>query len=76
MKEYEEQQGVSFLIIFFTHRNKYYYLRFSELKTYMDRVNEGHAKNFKYEELNPDFFIHAKMEHWFIIWSFSIKICS
>ncbi len=26
----------------------------------MDRVNEGHAKNFKYEELNPDFFIHAK----------------
>ena len=34
--------------------------RFSELKTYMDRVNEGHAKNFKYEELNPDFFIHAK----------------
>ena len=60
MKEYEEQQGVSFLIIFFTHRNKYYYLRFSELKTYMDRVNEGHAKNFKYEELNPDFFIHAK----------------
>lgn len=60
MKDYEEQQGVSFLIIFFTHRNKYYYLRFSELKTYMDRVNEGHAKNFKYEELNPDFFIHTK----------------
>ena len=76
MKEYEEQQGVSFLIIFFTHRNKYYYLRFSELKTYMDRVNEGHAKNFKYEELNPDFLFMQKRCIGSFILSFSIKICS
>lgn len=60
MEEFEEQKGVSFLIIYFTDRNKFYYMRFSELKTYIDRMNDGHAKNFKYEELNPDFFISQK----------------
>jgi recombination protein U len=60
MKEFEDQKGVSFIIIFFTHRNKFYYMRFSELKTFVERVNEGHAKNFKYDELNPDFFIGSR----------------
>jgi recombination protein U len=60
MKEFEAQKGVSFIIIFFTHRNKFYYMRFSELKTFVERVNEGHAKNFKYDELNPDFFIGSR----------------
>lgn len=35
-------------------------MRFSELKTYIERVKDGHAKNFKFDELNPDFFIHSK----------------
>lgn len=59
MEEFEEQQGISFLIVMFTTRNDYYYMRFKELKSYVDRVKEGHANNFKYGELDDDYFIRS-----------------
>ena len=60
MKEFEEQGGISFLIIYFTERNDLYYMPFRELKLYVERVNEGHAKNFKYSELDDDFFLNSE----------------
>lgn len=57
MEEFEKQGGLSFILILFTERNDIYYLRFSELKTYIERVKEGHAKNFKYIELDDDYFL-------------------
>lgn len=57
MRDFEKQNGISFLIIMFTARNEFYYMRFRELETYIERIKEGHAKNFKYNELNPNFFI-------------------
>lgn len=60
MEDFEKHQGISFLIVMFTARNEFYYLRFSELKRYLDRVNEGHAKNFKYDELDRDYFIKSE----------------
>ena len=51
MEEYAQQNGISFLIIMFAHRNEFYYL---------ERVKEGHAKNFKYDELNPKYFIRQE----------------
>lgn len=60
MKEFEEQGGVAFILVLFTERNDMYYMRFSELREYVERVErDGHAKNFKYEELEDDFFIHS-----------------
>ena len=58
MADFERQQGISFLIIMFTGRNEFYYMRFSELKMYLDRVND--AKNFKYDELNREYFIKSE----------------
>ncbi|MCR5104105.1 MAG: Holliday junction resolvase RecU [Eubacterium sp.] len=60
MKDFEAQGGVAFVLILFTERNDMYYMRFSELKTYIERVNEGHAKNFKYIELDDDYFLRAE----------------
>ncbi len=60
MEDLENQNGVSFLIIFFTGRNAFYYMRYAELKTYIKRAKEGHAANFKFDELNPDFIIKQK----------------
>lgn len=60
MEDFEKQQGISFLIVMFTARNEFYYLRFSELKKYLDRAKEGHAKNFKYDELDRDYFIKSE----------------
>ena len=60
MADFEAQDGISFILIYFTHRNEFYYLSFLELKKYIDRISEGHVKNFKYNELNQDFFIVPK----------------
>lgn len=34
MKNFEKQNGISFLLIYYTHRQKCYYLRFSEMIKY------------------------------------------
>lgn len=60
MEEFEKQQGISFLIIMFSARNEFYYLRFAELKRYLDRVKDGHPKNFKYEELESRYFLKSE----------------
>ena len=60
MKEFEEQGGVSFLIILFSVRNDLYYMPFKELKYFIERTKEGNAKNFKYNELNDDYFLKSE----------------
>lgn len=57
MRDFEAQKGISFLIIMFTARNEFYYMRFSELSAYIERIKEGHPKNFKYHELDREYFI-------------------
>lgn len=59
MKDFEASKGISFLIIHFTNRDKLYYMRFCELKYYIERTKNGHAKNFKFAELDEDYFISA-----------------
>lgn len=60
MEDFEKQQGISFLIIMFTSKNEFYYMRYNELKRFLDRVKEGHANNFKYHELDPRYFIKGE----------------
>ncbi len=60
MEEFEKQHGISFLIIMFTSRNKFYYMPFRELKFFLERVKNGHPNNFKYEELKQEYFITSE----------------
>ena len=57
MGDFEKQGGISFLLLFFSEHDRYYYMRFSELKTFLARRDEGGLKHFKLEELNEDFFL-------------------
>lgn len=58
MENFEKQGGVSFLLIYFTARNEFYYLPFRVLKEYVERIErDGHVKNFKYTELDSKYFI-------------------
>ena len=62
MEEFEEQGGIAFLIIAFTKKNEFYYLRFKNLKEYWDRMLSGGRKSFTYKELGEKFKIESKKE--------------
>lgn len=58
MENFEKQGGISFLLVYFTAKNEFYYLPFRVLKEYVERIaRDGHARNFKYTELDPKYFI-------------------
>ncbi len=57
MREYEKQQGVAFLIIYFVKLDIYYYLTFKELDRLWQRAASGGPKSFAYDELDPRFQI-------------------
>ncbi len=56
MREFEEQQGVAFILIYYTELEKYYYLRFSDLSFFWDRAINGGRKSIRLDELNEDYF--------------------
>jgi recombination protein U len=57
MREFEKQDGVAFILIFFTARNEFYYLRFADLLEFWNRGQEGGRKSFRYDELSPEYFL-------------------
>ncbi len=60
MEQFEQQDGISFLLIFYSHRNEFYYLTYQTLMKFWNRAQEGGRKSFRYEELEPEFFFHSK----------------
>jgi recombination protein U len=58
MKSFEQQEGISFILIYFKEREAYYYMRCQELLTFWQRAEEGGRKSFRREELNEAYFFH------------------
>lgn len=56
MKHMENQEGISFIIIYFSSINKFYYLRMNELEKFYKRQNNGGLKHFKINELDAEYF--------------------
>lgn len=57
MENFEQQGGIAFFLISFTHRDEFYYLRFETLKKFWERAKDGGRKSFRYEELDPAFIL-------------------
>lgn len=57
MRHFEEQNGISFILISYTQKNEFYYLRFQDLLRFWERAAEGGRKSFRYEELEPEYFL-------------------
>ena len=56
MKEWEEQGGISFLLIYFRNVKKGYFMRFLEL----DKLWKSKKSSFSFEELDKEYFIDLK----------------
>lgn len=59
MKEFEEQGGISFLIIYFKKQALFYYLKFSELYRFWKRMEDGGRKSFQLKELDASYGIRS-----------------
>ena len=60
MKEYEEQGGVSFLIIYYTNKDRLYYLPYRHLVVFWERALNGGRKSFRFDELDDSYVFHQK----------------
>lgn len=60
MGKFEKQDGLAFILIFFTKYDKYYYLTYEQLKYFWDRMIDGGRKSFTIKELDENYFFTAK----------------
>ncbi len=60
MGDFEKQSGIAFLLIQFKSIDRYYYLRYAELKKFWDRAQQGGRKSFRTDELDEKFFFKEK----------------
>lgn len=63
MREFEEQGGIAFLILYYTMLDELYYMPFSEVATVWKRMEDGGRKSFTYEELDKHLPIRRKGEY-------------
>lgn len=57
MRDFEAQDGIAFILIHYTARDAFYYLTFRRLLFFWERAADGGRKSFRYEELDPVFFL-------------------
>lgn len=57
MEEFERQQGIAFLLVSYTQKELYYYLRFEKLKEFYERSLNGGRKSFRLDETEAGFFL-------------------
>lgn len=57
MQDFEKQDGIAFLLIYYTELDRYYYMRLTELLRFVKRREEGGLKHFKTEELDENFYL-------------------
>ena len=57
LNQFEKQDGIAFILIYYTHRDEFYYLRFETLKKFWDRAVNGGRKSFRLDVLEEDFFL-------------------
>lgn len=59
MRDFEAQEGIAFILIYFSKRDIYYYLRDCELEKYWKRAEEGGRKSFRFDELDEGYFFKS-----------------
>lgn len=60
MDKFEKQGGISFLLIYYSTRDELYYMRYKQIRKFWERGKNGGRKSFRYEELEPGWFMKLK----------------
>lgn len=57
MREFEEQNGVAFILIYYSSKDIFYYLTYRRLYEFRERAEQGGRKSSTYDELDPRYQI-------------------
>lgn len=60
MGKFEKQGGIAFLLIYFSTREELYYMRYGQILKFWERGLKGGRKSFRYDELEPGWFMGLK----------------
>lgn len=66
MEEFERQDGISFLLIYYSSREEFYYMPFRDLKKAWVRMEEGGRKSIPFPEIDTGYRIWPN-RHGFIL---------
>lgn len=58
MRNFEQQNGISFIILYFSSRDEFYYIPFCDIIRYWLRGENGGRKSFTYDEIDKSYQIH------------------
>lgn len=61
MKNFEEQGGIAFFLLYYSERDEYYYLPYREAEQFWLRMETGGRKSFRRDELNDKYIL--KLDH-------------
>ena len=59
MDDFEKQQGIAFFIIYYAHKNEFYYMPYKDVRRFWDRAQQGGRKSFRYEEIDKTYRIQV-----------------
>lgn len=57
MSDFEKQNGIAFIILYFTKKDEQYYIPFSDIKKYWERARTTGPKHIKYDEIDKSYRI-------------------
>lgn len=57
MKDYEKQGGLSFLIVYYTHLNRMFYVPFKDIIRFYERGENGGRKSIRFDEIDQSYEI-------------------
>ena len=60
MINFEKQGGIAFLILYYSHKDLFYYLNLKQLLKFWNRAKDGGRKSFRFDELDLKFVMPKK----------------
>lgn len=60
MQDFNNQEGITFIIIYYSKKDIYYYLSFEEIKLYYNRAFSGGRKSIAWDELKDNHFFKKR----------------
>ena len=60
MRDFEKQEGIAFMLVYFKMYEEYYYLPFKDILKYWENAEKGGRKSIPYKDFDKKYIINQK----------------